>query len=837
MFLVNHIWGRAARQSLWAILFAVLLCLVPQAVSAAGESYTWQGTGDASIVASGGNFGVNKTTFAKTADAGGSATFTANATYECSGKTVTGPLTITVAADKYKKAYPTEGSVTGAGAACAFTAAVISKANVDQVTGQPVPAAGQDPRESCDQGGFTWLFCPVIDNISSAVAGLARDVLGPMLEVKPISPETTPDLYKTWTHIRDFAVVLFILVFFAIIGATLIQQDIGGFDQYTVKKILPRLVIASIMVQFSFLISGIIVDIGNVLGGGIGHLLSAVTDPSKGPASFTNLVGNLVTGSVASVAGLGAVAVLASWTVAIPVLLGLLLSLLTVFLTLGARFLILAVLIAISPIAMLAWVLPNTRDFAAAWFEFFVRLVLMYPLVILIISVAGIVNQILPFSGDTANSGSAAVAVALIKPLVVIAAFLIIPISFKLAGLALSRIHGLLTGVAQQGKGLIKGSDMYQRGLEDRQGRKNTYMGRVLNSKTISSLQNKGRGGQAVGGFMSGAAAVALMRAPASKAALQRSNSALVAKREKNLTEIKEAQNPNNLKAALAAMNGDESARAKLQRTAPDLLRLASTASGREAMFNRLLATEFADSKDLDQFRTTAPKRGLKYFGVTGDTSAEWRSLRDAGQAKRNQLPTIVQRLEQAKTYDVVDRAGNTLKTISRDMGAVDMNGVSKSFAKYTAAKLADVSPDVFEMMTDTANPIAAMDAAEAMAIGLEPRQLAKVFDPNDRNPAPPERKIAIAKAMRAQYENVWNTNDEYRSTFDAMHHQLVRDDKLGVQLTRTAGATETQLRALSNEGQSYVASRWLKDKNFKYSDLSGMTVADINAAGHALRR
>jgi len=835
VFLLRHIWKKAPRRSLLAVVFALGLSLVSQPALALGETFTWANADETSITATGGNFGTATATFAKTGDVSGGATFSGATTYTCAGQSKTGQLTITVDAQNYKKVYPTAGAITGADDSCGFLSAFISKANVNPETGQATSAAPS--ANECDQGSLTWLACPVIDNVAGTISKLAQGVLEPFLQVKPISADTTPQLYAAWSHIRDLAEVLFILVFFVMIGANMLQQDIGGVDQYTVKKTLPRLVVAAILVQFSFLISSLIVDIGNILGGGVSTLLISITNPSEGPASIFNVFQNLIVGSLAAVVGAGAIAVLASWTVAIPLLLSLLMSILVVFLTLGARYLLIAVLVVVSPLALVAWALPHTEKHFKTWMNLLTNLVMMYPIVMGIISLAGILNEILPFSSDTAPNGAAAVAAGIIKPIIVLAAFMIVPASFRWANAGLHRIHGLLSNGAERGKTALKGSDMWERGLQERQGRKNMFMNRVLNSDAITSLQGKGKGGQAVAGMMAGGAALALMRAPTDRAALQRSNSALINKTSKQLDDLKEAQNPNNLKLALAASVGDDDARNKLQQSAPELLRYTKTAQGREAIFKRLTSTEFTDSKDLDQFRTIQPKRGLGYFGANGDLSAEYSALRDTGQAKRNQLPTVMQRFPAAKaSYDVTDRGGNVVTTLTnRGVGSVDVNGVSKSFAKYTAGDYGKISTDVFGMMQSAKTAragshehTAAVDAALAMAIGAAPGELSKAFDVKGRHTADIERRIAIAKAMQATSTDIWKTNDEYKQTFHSVINHIQEDDKISIQLARSAGVTEQELRTLSPTAVKWVASRWMQNRDFNYH-TTGLTSAAAN--------
>jgi hypothetical protein len=421
VFLLKHIWGRGvAKLAVTAGLALVVAVATATGAEATGERYVWKDTAKTAITASGGNFGSASVEFAKTGSQASQQTFAANASYTCGQTTYNSQLTIAISQANLN-VNPSSGQISGANPACAadplrsFSPPVISTAGVNDVTGETTDEATATP--DCDQGGFTWLFCPVIDNVSEAVSSLARDALVPMLKVNQVTKESTPELFTAWAAMRDVANILFILVFFVIIAGTLMQQDIYWFNNYTIRQLWVSLVMGAILVQFSFYIAGFFVDIGNVAGAGIETLITTVGNPADREATLGNVVQNLVTGAVGVFfAGGAALVALSSWASVIPLLLSLLLSLLVVFLTLGARFLIIAILVVMGPIACVAMVLPNTRHYFIKWCKLFVRLVMMYPMVVGILVMAGLINRLLPFDTSAAASGPAVVAAA-IKPL------------------------------------------------------------------------------------------------------------------------------------------------------------------------------------------------------------------------------------------------------------------------------------------------------------------------------------------------------------------------------------------------------------------------------------
>jgi hypothetical protein len=359
------------------------------------EQYNWKDDTKQSVVASSGNFGANTITFAETAtDKTKGYTFTAkDVSYQCVGQTKKGTLSFVVSPTAYQADHALSGGLLGAAAGCGFAVPVVEAA---------APATSS-PAVDCNsaQGDVSWVVCPLITNISTAILTTAQKALMPLLRVNRITPTTTPDLYNAWKGVRDLTEVLIILVFFIIIASTLLQQDIAMFNKYTVKKTLPKLVIASILIHFSFLFSGLIVDGGNVLGGGVSAVLSISHDAANPSSTYVidhidktvglfNAAGAGLTG-----AALAVYAFFTPWTLALPMLAMIFLSILAVFITLAARFLFLAVLIVLSPLALLAWVLPGTEKWFKKWFSIFTNLVMMYPMIMLILTLAGSITQLL----------------------------------------------------------------------------------------------------------------------------------------------------------------------------------------------------------------------------------------------------------------------------------------------------------------------------------------------------------------------------------------------------------------------------------------------------------
>lgn len=289
------------------------------------------------------------------------------------------------------------------------------------------------------QGAIGWILNPICDiaiNSTKEVSGLIENAL----VVKPLTQGTQSGTYQAWQVFRDLANALLVLVFLIVIFASVLPIEL---DPYAIKKTLPKLVAAVIGIQISFFVCQILVDITNVLGGGVGALISGVTENLNVPASgsATN------PGTFIFTAITGVVIVAALIAPALLLLLAGLVAVVTMFITIQIRQMIIILLVVAAPVAILAWVLPNTEQYAKKWGQMFIKLLLMYPLIMFILKGADLVYVILASSAATGGDTSSLPLVQqiMINMIPIIALFMV-PATFKAAG-------GIMGAVANSGFG------------------------------------------------------------------------------------------------------------------------------------------------------------------------------------------------------------------------------------------------------------------------------------------------------------------------------------------------------------------------------------------------
>jgi hypothetical protein len=199
---------------------------------------------------------------------------------------------------------------------------------------------------------------------------------------------------------RNFANVAFVIVFLIIIFSQLTNV---GVTNYGIKKLLPRLIIAAILVNLSYFVCQIAVDLSNILGYSLRDLLAGlvpVEHTAQGFGSTANGFGAITAAVV------GGTVLYASLAALIPVLVAAVVALVMILFILVARQALIILLIVISPLAFVAFLLPNTEKLFEKWQKAFMSMLLLFPIIAVVFGMSTLASIILgntyndPTSGD-----------------------------------------------------------------------------------------------------------------------------------------------------------------------------------------------------------------------------------------------------------------------------------------------------------------------------------------------------------------------------------------------------------------------------------------------------
>ncbi len=292
----------------------------------------------------------------------------------------------------------------------------------------PAATAGNNA-PTCESTGISlsWLLCPVINGLTDAVTGMNRDIIKPLLQEKPIDLSTNPDpnanplqIYKIWSNFRFFGdlvlvIALLVIVFSEVIGG-------GIIDAYTVRRALPRVLIAAILINLSIYIVAGLVDITNIVGGGVVALISspfvAAGDYSLNLSNLTSALGlgTLAAGGVAIFALGGALVEFLLVFVLLPAVIAFVGALFTVVIRQG----LIVFLLLTSPVAFALYAMPNTEQWFKKWWNLLFITLMVYPIVETIFALANVLAVTIDKTSTGLTNG--------IAQLVALAA-LVLPIS------------------------------------------------------------------------------------------------------------------------------------------------------------------------------------------------------------------------------------------------------------------------------------------------------------------------------------------------------------------------------------------------------------------------
>ena len=328
-------------------------------------------------------------------------------------------------------------------------------------------------------GSLGWVVCPIMEWMGNAAVEAYTDFVEPSLRIEPklFNQEGDSGTKQGWSIFQGIANILFIIMFLVVIFSQLTGM---GIDNYGIKKILPKLIVVAILVNLSYYICLICVDLSNILGSGLRAFFDSL--PASVPADVTAAIGSTGTGmGLLSVGLLAAVAVGGAWMIwSNPAMLlsllvgalGVLISILFLFVLLAGREAAVVVLTVISPLAFVCYALPNTKSLFDKWLKLGQGLLLVYPICGLMVGGGNYASRMLLAAG-VANSGFVGALTAMLMGIVPI---FFVPTVLKSSFAAMGSIGAKISGIGKSlGGSLQRGvrnsnrdKDLQTRGMERR---------------------------------------------------------------------------------------------------------------------------------------------------------------------------------------------------------------------------------------------------------------------------------------------------------------------------------------------------------------------------------
>lgn len=349
--------------------------------------------------------------------------------------------------------------------------------------GYPASIGGEDDGSSGGSGDasqscydvisapFSWLLCGIA-NVAADFVDSIENFIKTLLRVNEVSPDS--DLYKSWASVRNLAASVIVLVSLVAIASQIF--NLNFVSAYTIKKIIPKILVAAIALFLSFFLADLAIRFFNGLGDGIeafllapfGDLLTAVRDERGLDYIMGQLsgVGGGEAGTAAALfAGAGITAFAGAGGVGgLIIAIGLIIAAFVVgFVALVLRKVLIILLVVMMPLAIAAWILPSTEKWAKQWWDLFSKLLLMYPLVVALLAAGKIAAYLLaqgvsftapasiPGLTNTIQFAAIETSVAIIMVLVAyFGPFFFIPAMFRLAGGVFAKLNNSMEGFGKK---------------------------------------------------------------------------------------------------------------------------------------------------------------------------------------------------------------------------------------------------------------------------------------------------------------------------------------------------------------------------------------------------
>lgn len=368
------------------------------------------------------------------------------------------------------------------------------------ISGQP----GDSGEATCGNSGgamsLGWIVCPLLDWMGTASNTLYTGAVEPALQVKAtlLDPnDSGSSTQEAWRVFQNLANIIFIILFLVVIFSQLTGV---GIDNYGIKRILPKMVVVAILINLSYYICMIAVDVSNIVGSGIQALFNGIdidvpTELSVTVGSDTGKAGEFAATAITGVAILGALAgmVGAIWANPAVVLsllvgaLGVIIAICFLFILLSARQAAIIVLVVISPVAIACYMLPNTKKLFDRWLQMGKGLLLVYPIAGALVGGGNFVSKLLLSSGF-ATGGFFEALTAMIVGIIPI---FFIPSVLKSSFAAMGNLGAKISGAGDRFKGWSDRKIRNSEGYKDAGARWRAGMNRNGDMTTIGKLRAK----------------------------------------------------------------------------------------------------------------------------------------------------------------------------------------------------------------------------------------------------------------------------------------------------------------------------------------------------------
>lgn len=287
-------------------------------------------------------------------------------------------------------------------------------------------------------------FLIILANVGLWLVALASEIAAPLIQVSKF--RTHPFVQLGWPFVQGIANLGFILALLFIAGATVLRLDIQG----GIRRLLPRLLIAALLINFSLLLGTILIDASRITMAAIVRVMGVDNLYQIGLQTLQS--SDLPRGIIAAGSFVGEGGTVDSWNIPLKYLQSVILiwamaiGLGMVAVLLVVRYIALLLLLIASPLAYLSAALPGASRLTKLWWTNFLKWVVYGPIVLFLLTIISQAGFVLAEQNENASFFAISFNVLLTVILLIMTA----TFGLKLGGSSASFAMGLATGTLRR---------------------------------------------------------------------------------------------------------------------------------------------------------------------------------------------------------------------------------------------------------------------------------------------------------------------------------------------------------------------------------------------------
>jgi|GEM_PF-3560068 len=298
----------------------------------------------------------------------------------------------------------------------------------------PAGGTGAEP-DSCPIGTDTpmrWAMCPIYAGMDALATGLDKVIDEYMSTGNDLFEQKQSNYKNAWGTFRTFGISLVVIA-----GLVMVISEALGIqllDAYTARKVAPRLFVGVIGIAFSWDLAQFLCFLFDGLGHSAGTVIYQAFNTSAQQTGVGTAISAAVT-QLGAVAGAAGYAYLLGPAGLLSLVGTLVLGMLIGFVVLIARQAIIVACVILAPLAIAAYILPNTSKLAKFWWDTFIRMLMLYPIATGLIALCKVLGK---YAGDSKLLFSSAAGL-----LFYFAGYALLPIAFRLTGGLVATLGGI----------------------------------------------------------------------------------------------------------------------------------------------------------------------------------------------------------------------------------------------------------------------------------------------------------------------------------------------------------------------------------------------------------